>query len=475
VNASWPLRRRDATEALLDAAEAITFADLPLRVVACARNALLDHLSVGIRGAAMPWSRSVAEIALADRSAPLAVLYGGGRVCARNAALANGTAAHALELDDTHDTSLTHPGGPVISSAFAIAQAGGASGGELLAAIVAGYEVQCRLGRALGKPLIRRGMHPTATLGVFGAAIAAGRLLRLDRRALRSAIGLAASMSAGSMQFSQDPEGTMVKRLFGGLPAERGLLAAQLAAAGITGPAGSLDGLFGVGATLAAVGAWTLPESAPGTYEIERLSYKRYPCCRNFHALIEAIAQCRDEGALDPAAITRVDVRGPRAMIQHHLETRPTSTMAAQYSLPYTTAVALLDDPVSPSSYDAPTYLRADLLALADKVVPHEDEALEAAFPEHFAGAVTVTLADGRTRSASVQDSGGTPAKPFGRAELADKFARITEDILDDAARARIAAAIDALDAATALDDLVAQFPLAPRVPGEKPGERGAD
>lgn len=446
----------DITAGLAHTASRIAFSALPASTIECAKDLVVDHLGVALRGWTLPWTTIVRETALAERAAPVAMLYDGGRTSARNAALVNGTAGHALELDDTHDRSLTHPGSVVIPAALAVGEDVGATGAQVLAAIVAGYDVQCRLGIALGRDLIERGMHPTATLGVFGAAAAAGHLLTLEPARMAHAFGIAASMSAGLMQFSQDPEGTMVKRLYGGLPAERGVLAAQLAARGLTGPRAAIEGTFGIARMLAGRGEIDPHAFSAGPgHEIERVSIKLFACCKNFHALIEAAQECRAGPGFAPQDIAQVDVYGPRAMIDHHLERRPRSTMAAQYSLPYTTAVALIGDPHAPESFRAPAYDREDLVALAAKVSAHLDPELDAAFPRHFAGGIRVRLHDGRQFDAQVMDALGTPVRPLERAGYRAKFTAMTQERLTATAQRTILDAGGRMDDASSLALLV--------------------
>jgi 2-methylcitrate dehydratase PrpD len=340
-----------------------------------------------------------------------------------------------------------------------MAQHARSSGPDLLAAIVAGYEVQGRIGMHIGQALIERGVHPTASLGVFGAAVAAGRLLALDNAAMASALGIAASMSAGLMQFSQDPSGTMVKRLYGGLPAERGVLAAQLAASGYTGPRESIEGRFGVARVLADHPIGEIA-SIPGQgFVIDEVSVKLYACCRNFHALIDAARWCLAQAPAAEAEIERVEVRGPRAMIEHHLEARPRSTMAAQYSLPFTTAVALLGDASDPSWFGDAARDDPALLALADKVVPVHDEAFQRAFPAHFGGGIALVRRDGSRLEHRVLDSRGTPAQPADRATLHAKFAAMTASRLGAGERERLLDAIDRLDRARTTGALIDALP----------------
>ena len=460
------------TARLASFAAGLDASTLPQATVAQAKLLIADHIGVALRGFDETWTRIVRDAALAERAVPVAALYDGSATSVRNAALVNGTAGHALELDDTHDRSLTHPGTVVIPAAFAVAQHARSSGVDLLAAIVAGYEVQGRIGIHIGQALIERGVHPTASLGVFGAAAAAGRLLALDSAAMTSALGIAASMSAGLMQFSQDPSGTMVKRLYGGLPAERGVLAAQLAAAGYNGPRESIEGRFGVARVLADRPIGEVSSGSDETFVIDEVSVKLYACCRNFHALIDAARWCLAQAPAVPDEIERVEVRGPRAMIEHHLEARPSSTMAAQYSRPYTTAVALLGDAAEPSWFGDAARDDPAVLALVDKVVPIHDEAFQRAFPAHFGGAIAIVRRDGSRIEHRVLDSQGTPAQPADRATLHAKFAAMTASRLDAAERDRLLEAVDRLERLGTVEPMIDA--LARRHP-EAPARHAAD
>ena len=460
------------TQRLVAIASGIDAATLPASVVERTKDLVADHLGVALRGFDEAWTRIVREQVAGERAAAVAAIYDGGATSARSAALVNGTAGHALELDDTHDRSLTHPGTVVIPAALATAQLARASGAQTIAAIVAGYELQGRLGTHIGQALIERGVHPTASLGVFGATTAAGRLLGLDERALTCALGIAASMSSGLMQFSQDADGAMVKRLYGGLPAERGVLAAQLALAGYAGPRASLEGRFGVARVLADLDIASNVEPVEGDFVVSEVSIKLYACCRNFHALIDAAFACREGGAIDVDAIERIEVRGPRAMIDHHLERRPRSTMAAQYSLPFTTAVALVGDPADPASFGDSARDDERVLTLADRVTPIHDDDFQRAFPKHFGGAIAIVGRDGSRIERRVLDSRGTPARPADRSAIHAKFDALTAHRLDSAARGRLLAAVDRLEMLATLDGLVDALPG--RAP-DAPSRRAAD
>ena len=436
-----------ATRAIAETAAALRFRALPRHVAERAKDLVLDHLGVTLYGACLPWSCKVREIVLADGGKAASTIYGSRRVPARAAALANGTAAHAIEFDDTHDESLSHPACAILPAAVAIAEETGASGRDFLAAMVAGYEAQCRFGAPLGNAIIRRGFHPTATLGVFGATAAVANLLRLDAGRIVSAFGSGASMSSGVMQFTEDAEGTMIKRLHAGLPAERGILAARLAAIDFTGPRGAIEGTWGIGRVFAGVtDLGRVTEGLGERFEIERITVKLYPCCKLFHSLLEAIANCRAEHPFAAADVVAIEPFGPSNMIDTHMEFRPRSTMAAQYSLPYACAAGIVFDPTDPDSYGEARLEDKAALRIADLVAPVVDDELEAMFPRRFAGGVRIRLRNGRTLTSTVIDSKSSPDRPIGRDEMQAKFRTLVAGILAPARRDRIIDTVAQLD-----------------------------
>src|SRR3954449_10210518 len=236
------------TVTLAEYAAALRYEDLPMEVIACAREAIIDTAAAAVQGSALPWSRIV--IAYAERTGPggrSRILGQGGQVQAPAAALANGALAHAFELDSlTRPGAGAHPGATVLPPALAAAQQPGmqASGRDLIAAFVAGNEVMIRIGRPTGHTNEVRGFHAPGTTGPFGAAVACGHLLGLDETHMANAIGIAGSLAGGLLEFARGDGGT-VKRLHLGRASEAGVLAASLASAGFAGPRTIIEGEFG--------------------------------------------------------------------------------------------------------------------------------------------------------------------------------------------------------------------------------------
>jgi len=409
------------------------------------RYLLLDCLGVSRVGAALAWTKAMIEWASRFAGSGKAPIVGTRlEVAPSIAALINGTAAHGYELDDTHDASMSHPGAVVIPVATALAAEVGASADELLAAIASGYEAMTRVGMAAdAHEVIRDGYHPTALFGGFGAAAAAACLLKLDEYGLARAWGHVLSLAGGSMQFSDEPEGTTVKRLHAGYAAQNGVLAAELAARGVSAPARALEGKYGFLALYAKRPRLDrLSVKAGVPLQIHRISIKPYSCCRLFHSLIDGLREVSEDFELPTAEISRIDVSGPRCMLDQHMMRRPTSVMAAQYSMPFIVGATLAYGPDCFDAYRQDRLADVRILGIVDKVEGEADAEIEAQFPAHMGTAVAIKLSDGFVRSARVMDSRGTPARPLSLDELTAKAQGLVRDVdphLDmTATRARI-------------------------------------
>jgi len=376
---------------------------------------VFDYLAC-VRGAAgLPWVERVREWASTYAGTGRSRVGGGDLlVPAPVAAFANATAAHGYELDDTHDASLSHPGSVVISAALAVAADAEVTGDRFLAAVAAGYEVMGRLGMACdaGK-VIARGHHPTALFGVFGAATAASLVGRRGKRSLLESWGHALSLASGSMQFADEDEGTDVKRVHAGHAAHGGVLAAELAAAGISAPHRPIDGRYGVLALFGHEPRLDRLRVDPADLIVHEISLKPYACCRQFHSAIDALLEVLDAPDVDPADIRSLRVSGPEVLGEQHSMRRPSSAMAAQYSLPYVVGAVVELGAQRFDAYEEPYLRDPRLLRWADMLEITVDDDLERQYPEHFGAEVAVELQDGRRRSARVLDGLGTRARPF--------------------------------------------------------------
>ena len=423
-----------------------------------AKRLILDWCGVTTQGTTTPWGRMVHDWAMANAGPGRARLAGSGQTrAAAAAALVNGTAAHGYELDDNHDPSMGHCGSVVITAAMAVAGQVGAPSAAVIPAVVAGYEAMARVGRAGNiAEMVKVGFHPTASFGMFGAAAAAAHLMGLTPEQLAMAWGIGLSTIAGTQQFAEEPKGTMVKRMHSGLPAQNGILAAELAALGITGPMQAIEGRYGF---LALYGRQPRPEmlvKAPGApLEIHTITVKPYACCRKFHSLIDALAEATGGGTLDPAAVEAITVHSPLVSLEQHQLRRPDSVMAAQYSMPYIVGATLAYGPSRFDAYETAHHTDPAILGLIDRIEARRDPSFEPVYPEHMGNAVEIRMADGRVLGARVADGLGSPYKPIDRAGLRAKAATLMAMADPGIDPDAVEAAIWSLEAADSVDALM--------------------
>src|SRR5947199_9464463 len=342
------------TVQLAEYAAALRYNDLPAAVVACAKDAIVDTVAACICGADKPWSRIVIDYA--ERTGPGGtshILGRGSAVQAPAAALANGALAHAFELDSlTRPGAGAHPGATVLPPALAVAQECRSDGRALIAAFVAGNEVMIRIGRATGHTNEARGFHAPGTTGPFGAAVACGHLLGLDAAKMANALGLAGSLCGGLLEFARG-DGGMVKRLHLGRASEAGVLAASLAAGGFAGPRTVLEGEFGVLKVFCT--KWDTAELTRGLGEefvVSSTVLKRYPCHATAHAAVKAVRDLQAEHGFTGAEVEAIIVPGTPRMVERHNILEPADLMLAQYSIPFSIALALCRESRDPESWD---------------------------------------------------------------------------------------------------------------------------
>ncbi|MES2713164.1 MAG: MmgE/PrpD family protein [Pseudomonadota bacterium] len=417
------------------------------------RFLLLDLVGNIVRGrhdaeSTAPLLGMVRALGLAAGGA--AVFGDATRYTPAGAALLNGALAHSLDFDDTHAAGSLHPGAPVIPAALAAAEMVGADGKTVLAAIVAGYEVTCRLAVALpAGDHYDRGYHPTATCGVFGAAAAAGRVFGLTAAQIEDAFGVALSQSAGSLQFLNN--GAWTKRFQVGWAAMGGLAAAQLAREGFRGAGESLEGKAGF---LRAYAPNPMPERAlqalGSEWELMNTAVKPYPSCRYGHAGVDAALAIRAENGLKAEEIEGVTLGLPAKgmlLVGHPLayKQNPQNVVDGQFSGPFVIACALSRGHFGWDSY---AWLNdADLRALMPKVACEQDAEVEAEFPTNMSGKLTVR-ARGKVFTRKVVVPKGEPDNFLTEAELRQKFTALCEAVLGPDRTRQLADAILMLDRA---------------------------
>lgn len=446
------------TAALARFAATLDAETLPEAARHAVRLAILDTLAAGRYGVPEPWTRMVREWAEETPPAPgqpgLARIWGERKATLRpaDAALVNGVAAHAFELDDF--LAKLHPGAVVLPAALAVGEAQGASLADIEVATAIGYEAMIRTSLALDPNKARlRGWHLTGVAGPIGAALAVGRLMNLTEEQMRWALGLAATQGAGLFAFNAD--GAMSKRLHPGKAAHAGVLAAELAAKGFTGPATALEVQDG-GYLRAFSDDWTiepLVEDLGRAWRLEQTNFKPYACCGSVHAYVDAAKQIREQIGGPPAPDQPVKAGVARVVdVQCGYDYKPGATLNSQMSLRYCLAVALLDGEALPAQFRDDRIADPAVTELAQRIELAPDAELDGLYPTHYSGWAEV----GGVR-AFVKDPAGSTANPNREAALRSKAHALFADLQQADAGRKLEAIVDAgRGPATALLDAMA-------------------
>lgn len=438
-------------------AAATAFDDLPGDVVEATKRRLLDVIGLALAGAETSFGRSTRAAALAlSPPGPCRVLGTGERIGVTGAAFVNGALPQALEFDDTHNESIVHMSSPAVAAALALSELRSAtkliSGRDLVAAIAIGNEISCRVGCVAPGQFHRLGLHPTGIFAPFGVSYAAGKLLGLSDDGLASAAGHCGSLAAGILECWVD--GTQTKFLHSGWAAQNGIAAAQLAAAGISGPPRVFEGRFGFFASHlqdpAAPKDFERLTGELGTrWESRYSSLKPYPAAHVLHPYIDALLRMRQTHRLDPADVVRIEC--PVAafnvgIVCEPVEEKytPATEAHCRVSLQHTIAETLCFGDLGRRAYEDSRRHDPEVRALARKVHYYVDPDFPG--PGRFKGAVHVTLKDGRVLSDTQEHNRGSLENPMTDAELRAKFDDNASGFLSAPRRDRLADAIQTIE-----------------------------
>jgi len=435
------------TRALVAATREIGVDHMPAEAREVARHCLLDFLGCALAGSRESLTSILVESVVRAECAVEASLIGRPERATRlSAALANGAAGHALDFDDTHTTMTGHPSVPVLPALLALGETEGASGRQLLDALVIGIEFECRLGALLGLAHYAKGFHGTGTLGTFGAAAGCARLLELDETGWLHAIGLAGTLAAGL----KASFGTMAKPLHAGRAASTGLLAALLARGGFTGQTAIVEVAQGFAATQAA-GAPDTPllDGYRNRFLIRDTLFKVHAACYLTHAAIDAATALRERYALAPESVERVEVRVAAPVLDVCNIAEPKTGLEGKFSLRATIALALLgEDTRDPATFSDAKMAEPRLVALRDRVRVLTADGLQ---PTQARLAV-----DSTAQRVEADADTGMPATDLAvqRKALLRKFHMLAAPVLGAAGAQRLAEAalrVDELESVTGL------------------------
>jgi 2-methylcitrate dehydratase PrpD len=422
-----------------------TLDDCPREALEQVRRAALDTVGVMLAGASEPAARAVREVIRAEGGAPLCTVVGTSlRTSPTWAALANGTAGHAHDFDDTSFALMGHPSVPLLAALLACAEAEMADGAAVALGYLVGFEVDAALGAGLNPVHYERGWHATATIGTLGCAAAAARVLGLDPGQTRHAVALAASMASGL----KENFGSMTKPYHAGHTARNGIVAARLAREGFTASESALDGkqgfvaAFGGNAPDAALEKlgqrWQLVESG--------IAVKPYPSCALTHSAVETIIELRRQHGLRPSDVAGIDIGVSRITVDVLGYPAPATALERKFSMPFCAATALVDGNLEFRSFQDGEVRDADVRALMPSVTMTVDESLPGGLNEHAWSRVTVRLRDGRVLTAPPRGASGHPDRPLSTQALHDKFLACASPVIGGPEAEAVAEQIDHLD-----------------------------
>jgi 2-methylcitrate dehydratase PrpD len=390
---------------------------------------------------------ALAAIATLQPAPQATVLGRTERIDIASAALVNGITSHTFDFDDTHLKTVIHPAGPVASALLALAEHTGASGRDLIDALVLGIDVSCRIGNLMYPDHYDRGWHITGSTGTLGAAAGCARLLRLDPQATTMALGIAASQPIGM----REQFGTMTKPLHPGAAARAGLMSALLARHGYTASARALEAPRGMIQTISAKCDWHEATDQLGQrFEISFNTYKPFACGIVIHPSIDACAQLRAQG-VKPEQVERIELKVHSLVLELTGKKEPVDGLQAKFSVYHGCAAGLMFGRAAEAEFSDDMVNRPDMVALRRKVVATVDDAIGEASAD-----VTAVLADGRRIHVFVEHAIGSLDNPMSDAQLEAKFHGLSDPVLEAQATSRLIAACWQLAAAQDVRGLAA-------------------
>ncbi|WP_354140848.1 MmgE/PrpD family protein [Bradyrhizobium sp. LB11.1] len=396
-----------------------------------ARRAVLDWFATTLPGCAELPANLVLSGLAEEKTTGLAICYvDGSNMSPRQAAMVNAIASHTVEYDDIFRDGGYHPGSSTVAAALALAQHHSLSTAEFHRAIIAGYEVGCRISLAI-QPSHYAFWHTTSTVGTIGSAVAAAVLLGCDMEGIANAIALASSFAGGHQQNLLDDG--MAKAMHAGHAAEAGILAAACAKRGVTGSMASLHGSKGfAAATSASAGDWAKALDGLGDWTpIARMTVKAHGCCGHIFPAIDGLKAMQEANSLAPEDVAAVHVDGYSATYQMCNRPEAVTAQDARFSLQYCLAAQLVVGAVRLEAFKRDALTDTRIRQLMSRITVSESADLAAAYPSQRMARLEVTLSDGRRLSHFQKTRKGDPEDPLTDADLIGKFVELAGTVLE--------------------------------------------
>ena len=429
----------------------VKFNDLSDEVIDCAKYRFLDFISVACRGSKEDPSQTIYRFVKEMDKGEGVIVGTKEKAPYLYSALANGTSSHAIEMDDVDNEASLHPGVVVFPSALATGEMVGASGKSFILAVVLGYEVMVRLGRALGpENSYKRGFHPTGTCGTFGSSVASSKILGLQEEAILNAIGISGSQAAGSMEYLA--QGAWTKPFHAGWAAHSGMVAALLSRKGFKGPSSILEGRDGfLHAYSNGADPSKVLEGIGSRFQILQTSVKTHACCRYMQPPIDAVLKIVNENNLRPEQVKKIKVGVLRAgapLIAEPIESKynPQSIVDAQFSMPFGATAALLYGKAGLKEFQLSTIQSRPVREMMRKVECIVDPELDRTFPKQWRATAEILTEDEKRYSTTVEYPKGDPENPLSWEEMIERFHDLTGRIMKKDQRLKIVEEVERLD-----------------------------
>lgn len=413
-----------------------------------AHRTFLNWVGCAVGAARHEAAQAALDAAAMLQPAPQAAVLGRGeRVDMASAALVNGISSHTFDFDDTHLKTIIHPAGPVASALLALAEVTGATGRQLVDALVLGIDVSCRLGNVMYPDHYDRGWHITGSTGQMGAAAGCARLLGLDEEKTAMALGIAASQPVGM----REQFGTMTKPFHPGAAARAGLLAALLAKHGFTSSPKSIEAPRGYVQVVSTRCDWREATDELGKrFEISFNTYKPFACGIVIHPTIDAAVQLRARG-VRAEDVERIELKVHSLVLELTGKKEPKDGLEGKFSVYHGFAAGLTFGRAGEGEYDDAIVTRDDMVALRRKVVATVDDSIGEA-----AADVTAVMKDGRRERVFVEHAIGSLERPMTDADLEGKFRSLAEPVIGSQRTARLIAACWAVGGAKSVAEVIA-------------------
>ena len=448
-------------ERLAEFTDGLTFEKIPVRVIEKTKNLILDTLGICIASSKMDFGSAALNLITGWGGLPESSLIGSEvKVPAQNAAFGNGVLGHGQDYDDTHTESVVHPSACLVPVALAVGEKTGSSGREVLTALVGGLEVMIGIGMPALNKFHLRGFHTTSICGTFASALVTAKLMGLDREKMVEALGISGSFTSGLLECI--PSGSWAKRLHAGWAGLCGIVAAELANTGYTGPRTVFEGKLGLYNSFLrseSIDLNVIFKSLGTDWEILNVRPKLYPCCHYLQSYLDCVSFMRREFHLNPKDITKIDCKVAQGAVNIICEPwekkiSPKTSYDARFSLPFAIALMLTKEKAGVEEFSE-QYLEDEEIKSLIAIVHYEVEPSYQV--KDMPGNVSVKLKRGDKHEYQIDQVRGDARHPIQREELLEKFNENTV-ALDRGKSKRIAEKIFEFDRLKGVAELIKEM-----------------